>query len=80
MSPGETVALVGRSGAGKSSIISLIERFYDPDSGRIVLDGEDVKEIDHIYYHNKVCLSSWLASLAIPPRDFRADRLHAELS
>ena len=40
---GETVALVGRSGAGKSSMISLIERFYDPTSGAILLDGIDIK-------------------------------------
>ncbi|KAJ5042322.1 uncharacterized protein L3040_004874 [Drepanopeziza brunnea f. sp. 'multigermtubi'] len=42
---GETVALVGRSGAGKSSAISLIERFYDPTSGSILLDGVDIKSV-----------------------------------
>jgi ATP-binding cassette subfamily B (MDR/TAP) protein 1 len=40
---GETVALVGRSGAGKTSTISLIERFYDPTSGAILLDGVDIR-------------------------------------
>jgi len=42
---GETVALVGRSGAGKSSTISLIERFYDPTSGAVLLDGVDIKSV-----------------------------------
>ncbi|TVY37428.1 Phosphatidylcholine translocator [Lachnellula subtilissima] len=42
---GETVALVGRSGAGKTSTISLIERFYDPTGGSILLDGIDIKSV-----------------------------------
>lgn len=39
IAPGETVALVGPSGAGKTSVIQLVQRFYDPDAGRILLDG-----------------------------------------
>jgi subfamily B ATP-binding cassette protein MsbA len=41
--PGQTAALVGPTGAGKTTIISLIPRFYDPSSGRITIDGRDVR-------------------------------------
>lgn len=44
IAPGETVALVGRSGSGKSTLVGLLPRFYDPDQGRIVLDGHDTRE------------------------------------
>jgi ATP-binding cassette, subfamily B, bacterial len=43
--PGERVAVVGRTGAGKSTLMSLLIRFYDPRSGRIELDGHDVRDI-----------------------------------
>ena len=44
--PGETIALVGPSGAGKTTLCNLIARFYDPTSGSMLLDGRDVREID----------------------------------
>ncbi|MCF3973796.1 ABC transporter transmembrane domain-containing protein [Paracoccus salsus] len=43
--PGETVALVGPSGAGKTTIIQLIQRFWDPASGRVMLDGIDLRDM-----------------------------------
>jgi ABC-type multidrug transport system fused ATPase/permease subunit len=45
ISPGESVALVGPSGGGKTSMVNLIPRFYEPTSGRIMLDGRGVDEL-----------------------------------
>jgi ATP-binding cassette subfamily B protein len=42
---GQTVAVVGRTGAGKSTLVSLVPRFYDPKKGRILLDGHDIRKI-----------------------------------
>jgi len=44
--PGETIALVGSSGAGKTTLCNLVARFYDPTSGRVSLDGRDLREIE----------------------------------
>ena len=43
--PGQTVALVGATGAGKSTMAKLVARFYDPTSGRILVDGHDLREV-----------------------------------
>jgi ABC-type multidrug transport system fused ATPase/permease subunit len=43
--PGRTLALVGHTGAGKTTIVSLLLRFYDPQRGRILIDGRDIREI-----------------------------------
>jgi ATP-binding cassette subfamily B (MDR/TAP) protein 1 len=53
---GETVALVGRSGAGKTSMISLIERFYDPTSGAILLDGVSIKSVPVSQHRARISL------------------------
>jgi ABC-type multidrug transport system fused ATPase/permease subunit len=46
MAPGETVALVGPSGAGKTSIANLLCRFYDPDDGRVLVDNHDLRDVE----------------------------------
>ncbi|ATA24255.1 lipid ABC transporter permease/ATP-binding protein [Brenneria goodwinii] len=56
--PGKTVALVGRSGSGKSTIASLITRFYDIQSGEILLDGHDLREYTLASLRNQVALVS----------------------
>ncbi|MGK2849521.1 MAG: ABC transporter ATP-binding protein [Candidatus Limnocylindrales bacterium] len=45
IAPGETVAIVGRNGAGKSTLIKLLARLYDPNEGRILLDGTDLRDL-----------------------------------
>jgi ATP-binding cassette subfamily B protein len=46
LSPGKTLALVGRSGSGKSTLINLLQRFYLPTEGRILVDGYDIASVD----------------------------------
>ena len=43
--PGQTVALLGATGSGKTSIINLLPRFYDPTEGRITIDGYDLRDV-----------------------------------
>ena len=58
--PGETVAIVGRSGAGKSTFIQLLQRFYDPEQGEILLDGIDIKKMNRLEFRK---------SIAVVPQD-----------
>ena len=53
---GQQVALVGTSGCGKSTTIQLVERFYDPTNGRILIDGRNIEEYDHKYLHQKIAM------------------------
>jgi len=46
INPGETIALVGPTGAGKTTIVNLISRFYDPQKGKILIDGYDTRKVD----------------------------------
>ena len=54
----ETVAFVGETGCGKSTIISLIEKFYDNFEGEILIDGTDIRNIDKTYLRDKFGLVS----------------------
>ncbi|HCP81121.1 MAG TPA: ABC transporter [Octadecabacter sp.] len=54
--PGETVALVGPSGAGKTTIIQLLLRFYDPSAGRITIDGDDLRDLDRSDFRRHMAL------------------------
>lgn len=54
VAPGERVAIVGPTGAGKSTIADLLLRFYDPTDGRITIDGVDLRELDLAHYRRRV--------------------------
>ncbi len=50
--PGESIALVGETGAGKSTILKLVARFYDVREGEVLVDGVDVRDYDPVAYHS----------------------------
>ena len=58
ISSGTTTALVGHSGSGKSTVISLIERFYDPQGGEVLIDGINLKEFQLRWIRGKIGLVS----------------------
>ncbi|CAG6396620.1 ABC transporter ATP-binding protein/permease [Streptomyces cocklensis] len=60
IAPGETVALVGATGAGKSTVMKLIARFYDPTSGAVLVDGHDLRDLD---------LAAFRARLGVVPQE-----------
>jgi ATP-binding cassette, subfamily B, bacterial len=59
--PGETVALVGENGAGKTTIVKLLARLYDPAAGKITIDGQDLQLFD---------LEQWRQQIAVVFQDF----------
>ncbi|HVG66864.1 MAG TPA: ABC transporter ATP-binding protein [Gaiellales bacterium] len=52
--PGQTVALVGHTGAGKSTIVQLLARFYDPTGGRVLVDGHDLRDVTMTSLHRQL--------------------------
>ncbi|MGG6239494.1 ABC transporter ATP-binding protein [Nodosilinea sp. AN01ver1] len=54
--PYQTVALVGRSGSGKSTLVKLLFRYFDPHSGRILIDGEDIRRLDVTGYRKRLAI------------------------
>jgi ATP-binding cassette subfamily B protein len=52
--PGQTIALVGHTGSGKTSIINLVSKFYLPTSGKLLIDGHDIREIDSGSLHRQM--------------------------
>ncbi|KAJ7520420.1 hypothetical protein O6H91_19G005500 [Diphasiastrum complanatum] len=55
---GQTVALVGESGSGKSTVVSILERFYDPDSGHVFIDGVEIKKLQLRWLRQQIGLVS----------------------
>jgi ATP-binding cassette, subfamily B, bacterial len=60
IAPGETVALVGQTGAGKSTVVKLLARFYDPSEGRVTADGVDLRDL---------CLPAYRRHLGLVPQE-----------
>ena len=54
--PGQTISIVGPSGAGKTTLVSLVLRFFDPDHGRVLLDGHDLRDIQIANLRSQVSL------------------------
>ena len=63
---GKICAIVGASGAGKSTVFHLLQHFYEPSSGRITLDGENLSELDHGWLHRNLAIVGQVSELYYP--------------
>jgi len=83
IAPGEAVAIVGENGSGKTTLVKLLCRLYDPDGGRIAIDGVDVRDLDlgelrrevsvifqdYVHYDLPARENIWVGHTLIPPAD-----------
>lgn len=68
VAPGEHVAIVGRSGSGKSTLIALLLRLYEPDAGRVMVDGVDVRDLSRDELRRRIAVveqEAWLFSASV---------------
>ncbi len=56
VAPGKEIAIVGPTGAGKSTLVSLLPRFYDPQSGRVKIDGVDIRDFQLKSLRRKIAM------------------------
>jgi ATP-binding cassette, subfamily B, bacterial MsbA len=77
--PGQVTALVGQTGAGKTTLVNLIPRFYDPDGGRVTLDGHDLRQLTlgSVRRHTAVVLQETFLFGASVGENIRYGRLEA---
>ena len=78
--PGQSVALLGSTGSGKTSLVNLLPRFYEYTSGKLTLDGIDLKDISREYSarQNRHCRAGTVPVLAHDPRKYQLRRQRAK--
>ena len=70
ISVGQTVALVGSSGCGKSTTIQLLQRFYDPEQGTVLLDGRDIRQLNVKWLRQQIGEISFIIDKFEQVRDY----------
>ncbi|CAM6000227.1 unnamed protein product, partial [Sphagnum balticum] len=78
--PGETMALVGASGCGKSTIVNLLLRFYDPSSGEVQLDGTDIKGLNVRWLRSQIGYNYNENYSSVKPVEDKEDEESAKIS